>query len=74
MKNKLGLLSLLTTIGLVGTVSAQTYNCPMGGGMMYGQYGLGMGILGWLTTLAVLGLIAAGIYWLIKSANKKGKR
>ena len=45
-------------------------SCPIGG-MMYGQYGLGMGILGWLTTLAVLGLIGAGIYWLIKSANKK---
>lgn len=51
-------------------VSEQLYGCTMGG-MMYGQYGLGLGILGWITSLLVIGLLAAGIYWLIKSANKK---
>jgi len=46
------------------------YNCPIGG-MMYGQYGLGNGILSWTLSLLAIGLMAAGIYWLIKSANKK---
>jgi len=69
MKNKI-LLSLLMTMGLIGGVSAQTYNCPMGG-MMYGQYGLGLGILSWVISLLFIGLIIAAIYWLIKSANKK---
>ena len=44
---------------------------PMMPGMMYGQYGIGFGILSWLTALSVLGLIIAGIYWLVKSANRK---
>ncbi len=39
--------------------------------MMYGGYGLGLGILSWLTSLLVIGLLVAAIYWLIKSANKK---
>ncbi len=46
------------------------YNCPMGG-MMYGQYGLGLGILSWVISLLIIGLLIAGIYWLIKSANRK---
>jgi len=52
------------------------YDCPMGGigGMMYGQYGLGFGILAWVTSLLVVGLLVAGIYWLIKSANKKERK
>jgi len=49
------------------------YDCSMGG-MMYGQYGLGLGILSWVTSLLVISLIVAAIYWLIKSANKKGKK
>lgn len=49
------------------------YVCSMAG-MMYGQYGTGAMLLSWLTGLAVLGLIAAGIYWLIKSANKKERK
>lgn len=40
-------------------------------GMMYGQYGFGFGILAWLTSLFFIGLLGAGIYWLIKSANSK---
>jgi len=57
-------------------VSEQLYNCPMGGMMygFYGGYGTGMMIFSWLTGLLVIGLLAAGIYWLIKSANKKGKK
>ena len=44
--------------------------CPMAG-TVYGQYGSGIGIFGWVISLAVLGLIVAGMYWLITSANKK---
>ncbi len=57
-------------------VSEQLYNCPMGGMMygLYGGYGTGMMVFSWITSLAVLGLIAAGIYWLVKSANKKGRK
>ena len=40
-------------------------------GMMYGQFGIGFGILGWVTSLLFIGLLGAGIYWLIKSANSK---
>jgi len=46
------------------------YDCQMAG-MMYGQYGFGLGILSWVTSLLLIGLLVAGIYWLIKSANKK---
>ena len=55
-------------------VSADMDDCPMNGGTGYGvynPYGLGMGVFGWITSLTVLGLVAAGMYWLIKSANKK---
>lgn len=39
--------------------------------MMYGGYGLGLGILSWITSLLFIGLLVAGIYWLVKSANRK---
>ena len=45
--------------------------CGMMGGMMYGSYGSGMMIFGWLTYLLVIALIIAAIYWLIKSANRR---
>jgi len=45
------------------------YNCPMFG--INSNYGFGNGILSWVISLLVIGLIGAGIYWLIKSANKK---
>lgn len=70
MKNKFSLLGLLIAVGLIGNVSAQSYSCPMAG-MMYGQYGAGLGILSWVISLLVIGLIIAAIYWLIKSANRK---
>lgn len=43
-------------------------------GMIYGMgggFGSGMMLLSWITYLAILILIIAAIYWLIKSANKK---
>ena len=57
-------------------VSAQTYNCPMGGvysGMM-GGYGLGFGIFSWLISLLVVIALALLIYWLIKKIGEKDKR
>jgi len=43
------------------------------GGMMYGSYGSGAMIFGWLIGLLTVGLLIAAIYWMIKSANKKSK-
>lgn len=64
-----GILSLLTSIGIV---SAQgDYGCGMMGNWMVGGYGSGMMFLGWITYLLVIALIIAGIYWLIKNANRK---
>ena len=40
-------------------------------GMMNGGYGSGMMFFGWITWLLVVILVVAGIYWLVKSANKK---
>ncbi|MEK6859756.1 MAG: hypothetical protein AABX54_02980 [Nanoarchaeota archaeon] len=70
---------ILATIGTILTsiafISAQEqYNCPMGGGMMYGiygGYGSGMMLFSWVTYILVIALIVAAIYWLIKSAGKK---
>ncbi|MDO8528542.1 MAG: hypothetical protein Q7S06_01460 [Nanoarchaeota archaeon] len=69
MKIKSSLL-ILIMISLIGIVSAQDWSGGMMG-MMYGQYGWGLGILSWITSLLVIGLLIAAIYWLIKSANKK---
>jgi len=49
------------------------------GGMMsmmnmmtgYGGYGAGTMLLGWITYLLTIGLMIAGIYWLIKTANRR---
>ena len=58
---------------LLPLVSAQQYNCPMGGygGMMYGYYGSGALIFGWIIGLLLIALLIAAIYWLIKSADKR---
>ena len=68
-------LAIATFLAALPFMSAQEqYNCPMGGGMMYGiygGYGAGMMLFSWVTYILVIALIIAGIYWLIKSANKK---
>jgi hypothetical protein len=46
------------------------YTCGMMNGL-YGGYGSGIMVLSWLTWLLAAGLMTAGIYWLIKSANKR---
>ncbi len=68
------LLAIIAFLAILPIISAQQqYNCQIGGigGMMYGGYGSGFMILGWITYLAVLALIIVGVYWLIKSANKR---
>ena len=79
MTNKIGLGSILAVfLFSITLVSAQQeYNCPMGGmmsgygNMMYGGYGSGTMIFGWVLSILVIALIAAAIYWLIKSANRR---
>ncbi len=68
------ILAIATFLGLMPIISAQQTNtCPMTGvgGMMYGGYGSGFLVLSWITYILVIALIIAGIYWLVKSANKK---
>jgi hypothetical protein len=45
------------------------YNCPMFSGS-FGYSGFGIGIY-WITFILFIGLLIAGIYWLIKNAGKK---
>lgn len=74
-KINLALIAVVLISAIIVTVSAQEqYNCPMGGGMMYGlygSYGTGFMLLSWITYILITALIIAGIYWLIKNANKK---
>lgn len=53
-------------------------NGGMGGmtGMMnmmtgYGNYNAGAVLLSWITYLLTIALMIAGIYWLVKTANKR---
>lgn len=77
MKKKLGLIvaTFLASLTNLFSVSAVDYsNCPMGGGMMSGisgSYGAGYAILSWIFYIAIISLAGAGIYWLIKNANKR---
>jgi len=63
----------LISIISISSVSAQEYDCPMGGygGMMTGSYGAGGLFFGWVTSILIIALIIAAIYWLIKSAQGK---
>ena len=66
---------LVMSLILSSPICAAPYGSGFcGGGMMYGAYGPGYAILGWITYLLVIALIIASIYWLIKSANKNHKR
>ena len=40
-------------------------------GMMGGSYGSGMMFFGWMTWLLMVALMLAGIYWLVRTANRK---
>ncbi|MEK6935606.1 MAG: hypothetical protein AABW67_02375 [Nanoarchaeota archaeon] len=81
----LGLLIFVSALSMISAVQygmmddngqftpTNSYGSMMGG-MMYGiggGFGSGMMLLSWITYLAILTLIIAGIYWLIKSANRR---
>lgn len=51
-------------------VSADVGSCGMGG-MMYGSYGSGMMLFGWLFSLLVFVALILLIVWLIKQIQKK---
>lgn len=70
MKKMILITTIVLILGIGGTVFADPYD-NYGCSMMYGAYGPGFAILGWITYILVIALIIAGIYWLIKSANSK---
>jgi len=78
MKNKIKsdnnlLVGIIIGIGAVLLLSVFGFGSMMGVGYgnMMGGYGAGPMLLGWLTWILIIALIVAGIYWLIKSSNKK---
>ena len=81
-KTNLILVSLVVVILLAGIVLAHTgedegihhEGCGMMGnfgGMMAGNYGMGMGIFGWLISLLIVVVLVLFIVWLIKQIQKK---
>lgn len=80
MKNKgikeiilASILALLTFSIVIPFISADPddyANCGMMNGFS-GSYGTTFMIISWITAILLIALIGAGIYWLIKSANKK---
>ena len=69
---------LMMALIVITLASAQTYNCPMGGSgfggfgsMMYGGYGTGAMLIGWLIGLAVLVALVLLIAWLVKQLQKE---
>ena len=60
------------TIALISLASADIgdYECGMFG-MMYGNYGLGMGIFVWLFGTLVLVILVLLIIWFIKQIQKR---
>jgi len=81
MKLAISLL-VVFALGMSFASAVEPFNCPVGAGgygygygmmgMMagYGGYGVGM-LFAWVLYLALLALIVAGIYWLVKSASRK---
>ena len=52
------------TGGMMGMMNMMT-------GSGYGGYNSGTVLLSWLTYLLTIALMIAGIYWLVKTANRK---
>lgn len=75
-KKNLILSTLFIFIGLTGFISAQTYDCPMGGygGMMSGGYGFGGAAFGWIFSILIIVVLILLIFWLIKQIQKPSKR
>ena len=74
-KNILITVFLAIIITLLPNIIAnpEDYNGYCGNMMsgFYGSYGSGFMIVSWIILILIISLIIVGIYWLIKSANKK---
>ena len=70
---KIGVALSIAFIFVLNFVSAQQYGMMSMMNMMtgYGGYGAGTMLLGWITYLLTIGLMIAGIYCLVKTANKR---
>ena len=76
MKTNRLILTIVSIFSLVSLVFAADTDNLAGycGGMMsglYGGYGTSFMLVSWIFYIAIIGLIIAGIYWMIKSANSK---
>lgn len=78
MKNKILFFGILFIVGFIisstfisaqNTDSDRFYGCPMFG--YNASYGTSYMFLNWIIYALVIVLIVAGIYWIIKSANKR---
>lgn len=69
--NKLffGLFVILMSIGIVSADIGDYNQCGMGG-MMYGTYGIGMALLGWLFMILIVIALIVFIIWMIKQIQK----
>lgn len=65
------LLFAVLVFSVTGVFAQTTGSCPMMYGAVSGSYGGLMLALSWITWILVIVLLCAGIYWLIKSAQKK---
>ena len=68
--------TLFVLVSLAGFISAQQYDCPMGGygGMMSGTYGFGGAAFGWIFSILVIAVLVLLIFWLIKQIQKPNKK
>ncbi len=62
---------LILIAALFGLGGFYNYNMY---GMMRGFYGYGIMFFSWIINLFIIGLLAAGIYWLIKSSERKNNK
>lgn len=68
---KISILIFVIIISITAVFAEQNYPTCGGFSMMSGYYGPGFATLSWITYILVIALIIAGIYWLVKSANKR---
>jgi len=71
-----GLLFVLVAINSISSVSADVGDNNLGGcwgGMMYGSYGTGMALFGWLFMILVIIALIIFIIWMIKQLQKNSE-
>ena len=64
----IGIIAVVVALGFFSYTRVNNYGMM---GMMGGYYGGGMMFFGWITWALIIALIAAAIYWLLKTADKK---